>query len=334
MPTVTIVVPCRNEVQYIDSFLQNAIAQESLLTRPEIVVSDGMSDDGTREILARWAGRYQEIRVLDNHSRTVSPGLNAAIREARGEVIVRMDVHTRFASDYVSQCVAVLQESGAQNVGGAARTEAVGRLARAIAAAYASPFAVGSAHFHFPEYEGPVDTITYGCWWRQDLLRWGLFDETLDRNQDDELNFRIRRDSGTIWQSARIRSWYRPRAQLSALFRQYYQYGRWKPVVIRKHRALASWRHSIPPLAVVGLVVAAVTFLGCPWCRPFSAVALGAYPLFLLIGTARAATRHGWDLLPILPAAFACFHFGYGLGFLVGMARAGLPPRHAAKLTR
>jgi hypothetical protein len=236
-------------------------------------------------------------------------------------VIVRMDVHTRYAEDYVSSCLAVLAQTGADNVGGPTLTEATGPWQRAVAAACASAFAVGGARERFYPFEGEVETVVYGCWHRDTLLRIGMFDEALVRNQDDELNLRLRRGGGRIWQSPRIRSWYRPRASLGALYSQYYQYGFWKVAVIRKHTLPASWRHLVPGAFIGSLALLAAT---APWWgagRTLLAAELGAYGLFLALGALSIARRAGWGLLPLLPPTLACFHLAYGLGFLDGVLR-------------
>jgi glycosyltransferase involved in cell wall biosynthesis len=326
LPSATIIVPCRNEAAHIQSFLSDLERQLAQVPGLEIIIADGMSDDGTREALAAAAATLPTLRVIDNPKRHVSPGLNAAIMAARGEYIIRLDVHTRYADDYCRQCLEVALETGAANVGGAARTEAFGYMPRVIAAAYGSPFAVGGARFHFADYEGEVDTVTYGCWPRQTLIDVGMFDEALVRNQDDELNFRLKRAGLRVWQSARIRSWYRPRGSLSQLFRQYYQYGYWKVAVIRKHGGAASWRHYIPAtfvgaglLLVVGsLVIHPLAWLLAAWAATYLA--------FVLAGSLLTARACGWGLLPMLPAAFCSFHWGYGLGFLRGLlSRPGGP---------
>jgi succinoglycan biosynthesis protein ExoA len=326
LPSATIIVPCRNEAAHIQSFLSDLERQLAQVPGLEIIIADGMSDDGTREALAAAAATLPTLRVIDNPKRHVSPGLNAAIMAARGEYIIRLDVHTRYADDYCRQCLEVALETGAANVGGAARTEAFGYMPRVIAAAYGSPFAVGGARFHFADYEGEVDTVTYGCWPRQTLIDVGMFDEALVRNQDDELNFRLKRAGLRVWQSARIQSWYRPRGSLSQLFRQYYQYGYWKVAVIRKHGGAASWRHYIPAtfvgaglmLAVGSLVIHPLAWLLAAWAA--------TYLSFVLAGSVLTARACGWGLLPMLPAAFCSFHWGYGLGFLRGLlSRPGGP---------
>lgn len=320
-PAVSIIVPCRNEARELPRFLAALDAQASVPGPMEILIAEGRSTDGTRQLLTAWAARHPQVRLIDNPEGIVSTGLNRAILQARADVIVRMDVHTRYADDYVATCLAVLAQSGADNVGGPTLTEADGPVQRAVAAACASAFAVGGARARFVQYEGEVETVVYGCWRRETLLRVGMFDEALVRNQDDELNLRLRRGGGRIWQSPRIRSWYRPRASLRALYRQYYQYGFWKVAVIRKHTLPASWRHLAPAAFVASVLLLAGA---APWwgaARPLLAAELGAYALFMVAGSLDIARRAGWDLLPLLPPTLACYHLGYGLGFLHGMFR-------------
>lgn len=353
--TVSIIIPCRNEARVIEAVLQSVADQQPPPGGFEILVADGMSDDGTREILLRVGQKSlgpgavassPPMRVIDNASRMAATGLNAAIRVASGDIIIRMDAHTEYAPDYVRQCVAVLEQTKADNVGGPARTKANTYMAQAIAAAYHSPFSVGGARFHNVDYEGYVDTVTYGCWRREAFDRFGLFDEELARNQDDEHNLRIIRNGGKVWQSPKIKSWYRPRGSLSSLFKQYRQYGYWKVRVIQKHRLPAAWRHLVPGtfvLTLLGLllvlalcyllsgilegahalmifhpVVLALAFLG-----RFSAFSLvltcSAYFVAVLAASVVTACRAGWKLLPVLPSVFACYHLGYGSGFLRGV---------------
>jgi glycosyltransferase involved in cell wall biosynthesis len=294
-------------------------AQEEPPGGLEVLIADGQSEDGSRELVEFVASQDPRVRLLDNPGRIVSTGLNAAILASRGDVIVRMDVHTEYAPDYVRQCATVLEESGADNVGGPARTRAETYRQRVIAAAYHSPFSVGGARFHDSSYEGRLDTVTYGCWRKDTLLRIGLFDEELVRNQDDEHNLRLTRSGGVVWQSPRIRSWYRPRGSLTALFRQYYQYGYWKVRVIQKHGRPASARHLVPVLFVVVLVLCWAP--GLVWA-PLGWTYFGAvvtYALLDLFFSVRAATAAGWDLLPLLPVVFPVYHVAYGAGFTVGI---------------
>lgn len=303
-----------------------------------MIVADGMSDDGTREILERLAREDARLRMIDNPGRIVSTGLNAAIRTARGSIILRMDAHTEYAPDYIRQCIAVLQETGADNVGGPAQTKGQGYTQSAICAAFHSPFAVGGARFHDTEYEGYVDTVPYGCWPREVFQRIGLFDEELVRNQDDEFNLRLTRAGGRIWQSPRIKSWYRPRGSLTALWRQYAQYGYWKVRVIQKHRLPASVRHLVPGGFVLAVMTVPPLSLVWPAAIWGWLGLLGVYGACTLAASVLTAARAGWTLLPLLPVVFACYHLAYGYGFLRGVVDfvlLGRGPRRAyTELTR
>jgi succinoglycan biosynthesis protein ExoA len=327
------VIPCRNEAGPIAAVLDSVLAQDLDGFDWEILVADGMSDDGTREILARYAAVEPRLCVIDNPARAVPAGLNAAIRAARGDIVLRMDAHTAYAPDYVRRSVEALHRTGAENVGGPARTRATGYWGRAIAAAYHSPVACGGARFHDTDYEGWADTVPYGCWWKSTLLRLGLFDESLIRNQDDELNLRIVRSGGRIWQSPDIVSWYQPRTSLGNLFRQYFQYGFWKVAVIRKHRIPASWRHLVPVAFVLMNLVLPLAGLWSPLALGAWAAMWVVYLAVCLAAALHAATRCGWLLLPALPPVFATYHLSYGTGFLAGLLRIS-PPSLVSRVSR
>lgn len=335
-------MPCRNEARYIEGFLASVAAQQLDRFDWEVIIVDGMSDDGTREIIDRFCRFNRRFRVIDNPSRVVPSGLNAAIWQARGEIIVRMDVHAEYRSDYVRECVAVLDETRAANVGGAHRPFAGGFRERVFAAAFQSPFAVGGALSHNCSYEGPVDTVIFGCWRKKTLEEIGYFDAGLIRNQDDELNFRIVRSGQKIWQSRRIISWYHPRTSVCQLFQQYFQYGYWKVPVILKHGAPASWRHLVPGAFVAALLVLTATIAlgaaaGLEQLAAGSSAMLGAVlGLYLLAcggAAAHSALSHGWAVAPFLPVLFAVYHFGYGCGFLLGVRAhlRGSPPVGATR---
>jgi succinoglycan biosynthesis protein ExoA len=316
---VSVVVPCRNERDQIETALQSILAQQPPPGGFEVIVADGVSDDGTRNIVSKLAKANPRLRIVDNPGRIVSTGLNAAIREARGSVIMRMDAHTQYASDYIQNCLEVLQTTGADNVGGAWVAQGMGIIGRAIAAAFRSPFSFGGTRGHNPDYEGAVETVYLGCWPRHVFDRVGLFDEELVRNQDDEFNLRLTRMGGKIWQSPLIRSWYIPRGSLRALFRQYMQYGYWKVRVIQKHRLPASVRHLVAGGFVLSLIVLLAASLRWPLAAQVLAILVSAYLACNITASFLTAARHDWKLLPILPVVFACYHFAYGFGFLRGV---------------
>jgi glycosyltransferase involved in cell wall biosynthesis len=337
-PLVSIVLPCRNEARSIEAVLAAILAQKEPPGGLEVIVADGLSSDGTRERVLEAAKRDARIRLVDNPKCFTSHGLNAAIAAAGGEIIVRMDAHTIYAPDYVQCCVTTLRETGADNVGGAARTRAAGNIQRAIAAAYHSCFAVGGARFHDEHYEGYLDTVPYGCWPRATFEKYGLFDEELVRNQDDEHNLRIICGDGKVWQSSKIRSWYSPRDSILDLFRQYFQYGYWRVRVIQKHRLPASIRHVVPGAFVLILLAClAVSFLFPP--AGWLGLGLAAlYTVCLVAAALVTGAQSGWSLVPVLPAVFAAYHFGYGLGFVRGVLDFVVikrrPRASATRLTR
>jgi succinoglycan biosynthesis protein ExoA len=341
LPEVSVLIPCYQEADSIENCLKSILAQVPIQGGFEVLVIDGLSSDGTKNIIQKIAQIDSRIKLVENQKRFQSVGLNIGILLARGKIIIRMDAHTEYAPDYISECVRVLKETGADNVGGPARTKSKSYLQRAIAAAYHSAFSVGGARFHNVSYEGYVDTVTYGCWYKKTLLKLGLFDEEmivneddelnlrlskytevfdeeLIRNQDDELNLRIEKSGGKIWQSPSIKSWYYPRNSLRNLFNQYFQYGYWKVLVIKKHQLPASWRHLVPGTFVVGLLGVIIMLPFNNWAPWFLSSMVAAYGSAIILASLFTAAQAGWSLLPVLPLIFPCYHFGYGLGFLKG----------------
>ncbi len=357
-PAVSVVIPCRNEVRHIRRCIESLVGQQQPPGGMEVIVADGMSDDGTRDELTALIGQYPQLKMVDNPERITPCAMNVGIRASRGRFIAIVGAHSRYAPDYIVQCLEVSQRTRADNVGGAMRCEGKGLVQRAIAAAHHSPFSVGGAAWHNPDYDGLADTVFGGFYRREVFDRIGFFDEILVRNQDDEFNLRLTRSGGTIWHSPSIQSWYSPRGSVSALFRQYLQYGYWKVRVIRKHRLPSSWRHLVPAAFVAGLgmltilaggswiaSVFATDAIAYRWClRVASALSItmlsivAAYVLSVVVASTLTAARYGRDLLWVLPAVFPCYHLGYGLGFLRGLwdwsACSGLSSKTYSLLNR
>ena len=332
--TVSIIVPCRNERDAIEAFCADALGQS--LPRGwqlQLIVADGGSDDGTLERLQAMALTEPRLTLVDNPQRIVSAGLNRALAVAAGAVIVRMDVHTRYAADYVAQCLHALERSGADNVGGPWRAEGRSGWPGAIAAAFQSRWVAGGARSRSLVYEGEADTVYLGCWPRASFDRFGGFDEALVRNQDDEHNLRIVLGGGRIWQSPAIRSVYRPRDSLGALWRQWLQYGYWKPFVMKKHGQAAAWRHRVPGLVVAALVLAGLLALAGAGVAPLLAL-LGLYALVLVGLSLAVASASSWALLWRLPLVVAAQQIGYGVGTLAGVWDAWRHGRGRERFTR
>ncbi len=318
-PSVSIVIPCRNEKDHIEACVRSLLTQEEPSGGFEIIVADGVSDDGTRAILQRLKKQAPILRVIDNPGQITPCGMNVGIHAAKGKYIAIMGAHNRYANDYLRRSVEVLEETGADNVGGAMFCDAERGWPLAIAAAHHSAFFVGGARWHDPTYEGQADTVFGGVYRREIFDRIGFFDEELIRNQDDELNLRLILSGGKIWQSPRLRSWYKPRGTLRELFRQYMQYGYWKVRVIQKHKMPASVRHLVPGcfvLSIIALPLLAFWWLPALWSW---LTVVAAYSTLNALASSVTAARRDWKLFPLLPIVFSCVHFSYGWGFLRGV---------------
>ena len=342
MPLVSIVVPCRNERRHLAGFAASALAQQLPEGwRLEIVIADGESDDGTRELLAELAASDPRVSFVANPQRIVSAGLNHALAATQGEVVVRMDVHTEYAPDYVAQCLLALEASGADNVGGPWRAEVDadgGPTQAAAVATFQSRWVAGGALSRRLDYDGPADTVYLGAWPRRTFDRFGGFDEHLVRNQDDEHNLRIVRGGGRLWQSSRIRSRYKPRRELGQVFRQYLQYGYWKPFVMKKHGQPARLRHLVPGLFVGALAVTALWALAAGGIGPLLALLLayGAAVAAMSAAVLLATPLAGGAAVRV-PAVIVAYHLAYGLGSIAGAFDAltrGSGRDRFARLTR
>jgi glycosyltransferase involved in cell wall biosynthesis len=334
-PRVSIVMPCRNEAAYIGPCLDSVLATDYPLDRVEVLVADGRSDDGTREIVERCAAQHPCVRVLDNPARITPAALNAAIRAATGDVIIRMDAHGIYPRDYVPRLVDALLETGADNVGGVVATLPAddSPTARAIALAFSHPLGVGNAYFRIGVAARRwVDTVPFGCFRRELFDRIGMFDEEMVRNQDDEFNLRVIGLGGRILLLPEVVCSYYARRSLGAVGRMFYQYGYFKPLVVRKVERIMT-RQLVPPLFVLSLVATAA--LGIWVTAAWQALAgiAGAYAALVLTGAAFAIRKHGVRCAAALAAVFSVMHVSYGVGYLRGILDHWLPFRRRARRT-
>ena len=319
---VSVIVPCRNEQKWIGPCLESIATNDYPKDRLEAFVVDGMSGDGTRAVVESFAARHSWIRLLDNPRKITPTALNLGIAAARGSVIVRMDAHVEYPTDYISSLVRLLDQTGADNVGGVCQTRPGSgtAMARAVAVGLSHPLGVGNSYFRIGSAEPRwVDTVPFGCYRRDVFDRIGLFDEELVRNQDDELNLRLIRRGGRILLCPQVVSYYYARDSVRKLGRMYYQYGYFKPLVVRKVGGVMTVRQLGPPLFVAGLAAAAVL---APWSRPAAAALAGVLSLYVLtiaLVAATAAARHGLGAALGLFLVFPAMHFGYGVGYLRGI---------------
>lgn len=319
---VTVAVPCLNEAPFIEACLRSVRVQTYPAERMEILVADGGSTDGTRSILANLAREDARIRIIENTDRIQAAGLNRILEQARGDVIVRMDVHCEYASDYIEKCVEVLDRTGADNVGGAQRCRGRTAFEKAVCAALTSPLGIGGAAYRGVRNEGFVDTVFLGAYRRSVFERIGPWDPRAVTNEDAELNQRLVSAGGKIYLSPDIAVDYAPRGSISALARQYFRYGRGRARTLLKHRRFLTVRPALPFLAVTtGVALAAVL----PWTTlPIYVFGVAALTF------ASEAIRVGWSggparvarILAILPTIVIT----HGLGFGAGLVRYLLAP--------
>jgi succinoglycan biosynthesis protein ExoA len=252
--TVTVVMPIRNEAGYIRDSLLSVLNQDYPKEQMEILVVDGLSNDGTREIVKELQQSHPYIRLLDNPGKIVPIGLNIALQQAKGEIVVRVDGHCQIREDYVRHCVDYLVKGDIQGVGGPMETIGETDIAQGIALAMSSPFGVGGSAFRtVKDRTMLVDSVAFAAYTMETIRKNGLYDEELVRNQDDEYNYRLRSNGGKILLTPDIQSSYFSRSSFKSLWRQYFQYGYWKVRVMQKHPRQMVWRQFIPP-AFVGVL--------------------------------------------------------------------------------
>jgi cellulose synthase/poly-beta-1,6-N-acetylglucosamine synthase-like glycosyltransferase len=321
-PFVSIIIPMRNEEHYIahclDSILSNNYPQDRL----EILIIDGMSTDRSREIVQDYIKRFPFIRLLENPKRIQAAALNIGLQEAKGEIIIRMDAHTLYAPDYIRRCVELLETTDAANVGGVLHAVGTNYISKIIAVAVTTPFGIGNAYYRYAEKEMWVDTLFPGAWRKSTLEELGGFNEEWTVNEDYELNYRLRKTGGKILLSPKIKCWYYVRPSLKALTRQYFRYGFWRAKTLITYPDSLRWRQLAPPALVIALLLS-LGILPMNWVLGITAPAL--YLAANLLASTWTASRKGWKYLPLLPLVFATIHLSWGIGFLVGLFRWGIP---------
>lgn len=317
---ITVILPVHNEENYIRAALDAVLVQDYPIDQMEILIADGMSTDSTREIIKGYQQKHPNIRLLDNPGRIVPSGMNIALREAAGDIIIRVDGHCVIAPDYVSKCVKHLMEDGVDGVGGPMESIGETPIAETIALAMSSPFGVGNSAFRTTTSKTKlVDTVPFPAYTREKIQRAGLYDEELVRNQDDEYNYRIREMGGKLLLAEDVRSKYYSRGSLRKLWKQYFQYGYYKVRVLQKHPKQMSIRQFVPPLFVLSLLASLILTILTTWGWVALVSITGAYIAANLIASTITAAKKGWNHLTRLPIAYAIIHFGYGFGFLIGL---------------
>jgi len=320
MKKVSVLIPCRNEVQYIKSCIHNVCSFNEPDGGFEVIVIDGLSTDGTREILSHLESQFSDLVVIDNSGKTVPCAMNLGIRYAKGEYIVRADVRCIHPSSYLCDLIELSERTGADNVGGVLVPELGNTYTQnAIGLAYKSRIAMGGALRDRGDFVGETDTVYGGCFRKSRLIEIGMYDEDMVRNQDDELSFRLRKKGGKIVQHGKIKIHYFPRSRYSQLFKQFMQYGYWKVAVIEKHAQQASFRHLLPALFVTAL-------LGLSVVAPFNEYAFAGLLMYLVsylvavgLEVFQLTRKDDLRLWPGVVAAIVLIHVSFGIGFLINL---------------
>lgn len=324
MPKVSIIVPCYNEQNTIRLLLEAVRNQTFPHTNAEVIISDGMSTDGTRAAVAAFQKDFPDLAVcvVDNTHRTIPSAINRAIEVSRGEIVVRLDAHSKPYPDYIEKCIGLLEAGVGDNVGGVWEIQPGAKtwIAKAIAAAAAHPLAVGDAMYRHAKRAAEVDTVPFGSFKRTLIDRVGLFNETLLTNEDYEFNVRVKKAGGRIWLDPSIRSVYFARATLVELVQQYWRYGFWKWRMLRHHPETLRWRQALPPLFVLSLLGLTILAFSIPfaWWLLMGELTLYLFTL-LLTGVLAAFRQKKFYLLPGLMLVIPVMHITWGVGFLWSM---------------
>lgn len=313
---ISVVIPCRNEKKYIVECLQSLLNQELSRDEYEIIVVDGLSDDGTREILFQFEKQYSMIHVIDNELKITPIAMNLGIRNARGENIAICGSHTKYDYKFLSSALKLLQDhSEAGCVGGPIFSVGENDFAKTVAYAMSSNIGVGNAKHRFPDYEGYAEMACFPIYRKTVFEKIGYFDENLVRNQDDEFSLRYRLSGGKVFISPKVKSIYYVRNSAGKLFKQYFQYGFWRWIVLKKHKIQISYRQMIPPLFIISLIVSFIMGLVIKSFIVFFMIPI-VYFIAIFAHSVKIAKRESFKTRLYFFEAVVILHFSYGTGVI------------------
>ena len=309
---ISVVCPVLNEENHIQKLID--FFNKAKPSEKELILVDGGSTDRTIEIIGKAIKQHANIILIHNPERIVPYALNLGIKKSSAEIIVRLDAHTEYDPEYFLKIIDTFDSVDAQIVGGPTRTTFTGEVQEAVAFAICTVFAIGDSNVHNLNYRGYTDSVTFGAWKREIFAKAGLFDQELIRNQDDEFHYRAKSLGFKIYQNPDIKLFYYPRSTLKSLFRQYFEYGLFKPLVLKKIRSGIRLRHMVPSFFFLYLMTFAVSFLSIYWLAPLSVyMILNIY--FSFVNNKRLRTKI------LLLLVYPTIHLGYGLGFLRGLIK-------------
>ncbi len=327
-PDISIICPVFNEEAFLPSLLDFLV--EVKPANKEIILVDGGSTDGSMKIMLDYAKRYGEIKILNNPDRIVPFALNLAIKESRAPIISRIDAHCDYANDYFEKILETFMNCDADVVGGPTRTAFKNSFQEAVGIAISSRMGVGGSKVHQENYRGYLDSVTFGAWKKTLFDEVGYFDKRLKRNQDDEFHYRAGEAGKKIYQNPEIQLYYYPRSNLKALFKQYFQYGLYKPMVLNKIKSGRQLRHYIPSLFVCYLAILIATFIITHSTAPIDKspfiihhlslfIAIPAICYIILCFFFSLFSKASLKAKFLLPMIYPTLHLAYGLGFISGL---------------
>jgi glycosyltransferase involved in cell wall biosynthesis len=309
-PSISVILPVLNEESHLEGAVTSILSQK-YLGDIEVILALGPSRDRTNEIAKHLSQKDPRVVLVDNPTGRTAAGLNLALHSSHSPVVVRVDGHAQIPDDYLALVVEILNTTGAVNVGGVMAAVGTNRFERAVAGAMRSPFGVGASRFHTGGEAGVVDTVYLGAFRREALLAIGGFDERFTRAQDWELNFRLRENGGIVYFDPRLHVTYRPRSSVRALAKQYFEYGRWRRVVSRRHLGTINFRYLAPPLALIGFTLSLLLGLAI---APIFYLPASIYLAFVLLASLRIACSPIEFLLLLI--VIPTMHFSWGAGFI------------------
>jgi len=319
---ISVLVPCRNEEGFIAAVIENILAQDYPKDLMEVFFIDGLSTDNTEEIIKKYVNEHSHLKLILNPRKFVPQGLNKAIKKSKGDIIIRMDAHSIYPTNYISALSKHLYDLDADNVGGVWDIHPGDdtATARAIAFTNGHIFGIGNAQYRYAEKDiRVVDTVPFGCYKKEVFDEIGLFDEDLSRNQDDELNARLKKNGGKIFLIPSIRIKYFARPNFGTMAKMFYQYGLFKPLVNKKLGQLSTLRQLFPALMIIGTAVGlAISF----FFKPFLSLVLFSWALYILISliiSVKYSTENkDIKALSLIPFSFLTIHLSYGWGYIKG----------------
>jgi len=329
LPMISVIIPVKNEEQHVATCLESIIHQDYPRELMEVIVVDGGSIDSSVEIVHKIADKHPRIKLMGGPGVNCPAAMNVGIKHAKGELISKIDAHGYVASDFLKMSVKHLSmDEDIKCVGGPIRAVAETHIARANAFARSSIFGVGKGVYSIEDRPIYVDTVQCGVYKKHVFQEVGLFDESLQFGEDEEVNWRIRKTGHKIFLTPEMRFFYFVRNSFGKLFRQYYNYGRARVKVIQKHPDFLSIKHVVPTTLIVALSLTGIlAILSSLFIRPFLGIAFAYLALSLGFSVLTSMKEGCWKYVGLLPISFAALHFGYGIGFGRGIVGLCAPDR-------